>query len=55
MHKAFELAFSTAYTFAGIVPSFLEVDHVDFYKPVSTIILSFETTFLRLSNFIFVV
>ncbi|XP_050252195.1 acyl-coenzyme A thioesterase 2, chloroplastic isoform X2 [Quercus robur] len=34
MHKAFELAFSTAYAFAGIVPSFLEVDHVDFYKPV---------------------
>ncbi|XP_065619875.1 acyl-coenzyme A thioesterase 2, chloroplastic [Quercus suber] len=34
MHRAFELAFSTAYAFAGIVPSFLEVDHVDFYKPV---------------------
>ena len=55
MHKAFELAFSTAYAFAGIVPSFLEVDHVDFYKPVSTIILSFEKTFLPLSNFICVV
>ncbi|KAK9993143.1 hypothetical protein SO802_022846 [Lithocarpus litseifolius] len=34
MHRAYELAFSTAYAFAGIVPSFLEVDHVDFYKPV---------------------
>ena len=55
MHKAFELAFSTAYAFAGIVPSFLEVDHVDFYKPVSTVILSFETAFLPLSDFICVV
>ncbi|CAA2946304.1 Hypothetical predicted protein [Olea europaea subsp. europaea] len=34
MHRAFELAFSTAYAFAGIMPSFLEVDHVDFLKPV---------------------
>ena len=55
MHRAFELAFPTAYAFAGIVPSFLEVDRVDFYKPVSTIILSFETAFLPLSDFICVV
>ncbi|KAJ6941418.1 acyl-coenzyme A thioesterase 9 [Populus alba x Populus x berolinensis] len=34
MHRAFELAFSTAYAFAGLVPYFLEVDHVDFLKPV---------------------
>lgn len=35
MHRAFELAFSTAYAFAGLVPCFLEVDHVDFLRPVS--------------------
>lgn len=35
MQRAFELAFSTAYVFAGLVPYFLEVDHVDFLKPVS--------------------
>ena len=35
MQRAFELAFSTAYVFAGLVPCFLEVDHVDFLKPVS--------------------
>ncbi|XP_028752679.1 acyl-coenzyme A thioesterase 9, mitochondrial-like [Neltuma alba] len=34
MHRAFELAFSTAYAFAGSVPCFLEVDHVDFLRPV---------------------
>ncbi|GAB4858904.1 Acyl-coenzyme A thioesterase 4, mitochondrial [Ancistrocladus abbreviatus] len=34
MRKAFELAFSTAYTFAGRAPRFVEVDHVDFVKPV---------------------
>lgn len=34
MHRAFELAFSTAYVFAGMRPCFLEVDHVDFLKPV---------------------
>ncbi|XP_047962292.1 acyl-coenzyme A thioesterase 2, chloroplastic-like [Salvia hispanica] len=34
MHRAFELAFSTAYAFAGIMPSFTEADHVDFLKPV---------------------
>ncbi|KAI3908568.1 hypothetical protein MKW92_033920 [Papaver armeniacum] len=34
MHKAFELAYSTAYAFAGLVPSFLEVEHVDFLRPV---------------------
>ncbi|OIW07351.1 hypothetical protein TanjilG_10186 [Lupinus angustifolius] len=33
MHRAFELAFSTAYAFAGLVPCFLEVDHVDFLRP----------------------
>nr|XP_017238926.1 PREDICTED: acyl-coenzyme A thioesterase 9, mitochondrial [Daucus carota subsp. sativus] len=35
MHRAFELAFSTAYVFAGMMPCFLEVDHVDFLRPVS--------------------
>lgn len=35
MRKALELAFSTTYAFAGAVPLFLEVDHVDFLKPVS--------------------
>ncbi|GMP48738.1 hypothetical protein CsSME_00015991 [Camellia sinensis var. sinensis] len=34
MHRAFELAFSTAYVFAGMMPCFLEVDHVDFLRPV---------------------
>ncbi|CAN1345276.1 Acyl-coenzyme A thioesterase 2, chloroplastic [Linum perenne] len=34
MHRAFELAFSTSYAFSGSVPSFLEVDHVDFLRPV---------------------
>ncbi|XP_020539250.2 acyl-coenzyme A thioesterase 9, mitochondrial isoform X2 [Jatropha curcas] len=34
MHRAFELAFSTAYAFAGLVPYFLEVDHVDFLRPI---------------------
>ncbi|XP_077252966.1 acyl-coenzyme A thioesterase 2, chloroplastic-like [Tasmannia lanceolata] len=34
MHRAFELAFSTAYAFLGQMPSFLEVDHVDFLRPV---------------------
>lgn len=36
MNRAFELAFSTAYSFAGLVPCFLEVDHVDFLRPVSS-------------------
>lgn len=36
MRRAFELAFSTAYAFVGAAPHFLEVDHVDFFKPVST-------------------
>ena len=35
MRRAFELAFSTSYSFAGVAPHFLEVDHVDFFKPVS--------------------
>lgn len=35
MRKAFELAFSNAYAFAGVAPRFVEVDHVDFFKPVS--------------------
>lgn len=35
MNRAFELAFSTAYAFVGQMPCFLEVDHVDFLKPVS--------------------
>ncbi|KAL9259599.1 Acyl-coenzyme A thioesterase 2, chloroplastic-like protein [Drosera capensis] len=34
MHRAFELAFSTAYVFAGVMPCFLEVDLVDFLRPV---------------------
>ncbi|XP_038704998.1 acyl-coenzyme A thioesterase 9, mitochondrial-like [Tripterygium wilfordii] len=34
MHRAFELAFSTAYAFAGLAPYFLEIDHVDFLRPV---------------------
>ncbi|KAF5175031.1 Acyl-coenzyme a thioesterase 9 protein [Thalictrum thalictroides] len=34
MHRAFELAFSTAYAFAGLMPCFHEVDHVDFLRPV---------------------
>ncbi|KAL6338508.1 hypothetical protein AAG906_020609 [Vitis piasezkii] len=34
IRRAFELAFSTAYVFAGMVPCFLEVDHVDFLRPV---------------------
>lgn len=34
MHRAFELAFSTVYVFAGMRPCFQEVDHVDFLKPV---------------------
>ena len=36
MQRAFELAFSTTYAFAGVQPHFLEVDHVDFFKPGST-------------------
>ncbi|KAB5515776.1 hypothetical protein DKX38_026424 [Salix brachista] len=36
MRKAFELAFSNAYAFAGAAPRFVEVDHVDFFKPVSS-------------------
>ncbi|KAG9455388.1 hypothetical protein H6P81_008292 [Aristolochia fimbriata] len=34
MHRAFELAFATAYNFAGQMPRLLQVDHVDFFKPV---------------------
>ncbi|KAL5731781.1 Acyl-coenzyme A thioesterase 2 [Ranunculus cassubicifolius] len=34
MHRAFELGYWTAYTFAGLMPSFLELDHVDFLRPV---------------------
>uniref|UniRef100_A0A803KTR8 HotDog ACOT-type domain-containing protein n=1 Tax=Chenopodium quinoa TaxID=63459 RepID=A0A803KTR8_CHEQI len=34
MRKASELAFSTAYTFDGASPRFVEVDHVYFVKPV---------------------
>ncbi|GAB4830378.1 Acyl-coenzyme A thioesterase 2, chloroplastic [Ancistrocladus abbreviatus] len=34
MHRAFDLAFSTSYVFAGMVPRFLEVDHVDFLRPL---------------------
>ncbi|XP_016470944.2 acyl-coenzyme A thioesterase 2, chloroplastic isoform X1 [Nicotiana tabacum] len=34
MRKAFELAYATAYSFAGSTPCFVEVDCVDFLKPV---------------------
>lgn len=44
MRKASELAFSTAYTFAGAAPLFVEVDHVDFLKPVDV------GNFLRLKS-----
>ncbi|XAR71046.1 Palmitoyl-CoA hydrolase [Bertholletia excelsa] len=44
MRRAFELAFATAYAFAGIAPHFLEVDHVDFLKPVDV------GNFLRLKS-----
>lgn len=36
MRRAFELGFATAYSFAGSAPCFVEVDHVDFLKPVSS-------------------
>lgn len=39
MNLAFELSFSTAYAFVGQMPCFLEVDHVDFLKPVSNQLL----------------
>ena len=35
MRRAFELAFSKTYAFAGVQQHFLEVDHVDFFKHVS--------------------
>lgn len=35
MRRAFELAYATAYSFAGAAPCFVEVDHVNFLKPVS--------------------
>lgn len=44
MNRAFELAFSTAYAFAGLVPYFLEVDHVDFLRPVSTFLHSYKNS-----------
>ncbi|CAK7322774.1 unnamed protein product [Dovyalis caffra] len=44
MRKAFELAFSNAYAFAGAAPRFVEVDHVDFFKPVDV------GNFLRLKS-----
>ncbi|XP_043721426.1 acyl-coenzyme A thioesterase 2, chloroplastic-like [Telopea speciosissima] len=44
MNRAFELAFSTAYAFAGAAPCFLEVDHVDFLRPVDV------GNFLRLKS-----
>lgn len=36
MRKAYDLAYATAYSFVGTPPCFVEVDHVDFLKPVST-------------------
>ncbi|XP_031391221.1 acyl-coenzyme A thioesterase 9, mitochondrial [Punica granatum] len=44
MRRAFELAFSTTYAFAGAAPRFVEVDHVDFLKPVDV------GNFLRLKS-----
>ncbi|CAL0312089.1 unnamed protein product [Lupinus luteus] len=44
MRRAFELAFSTTYAFVGVAPHFLEVDHVDFVKPVDV------GNFLRLKS-----
>ncbi|XP_065860806.1 acyl-coenzyme A thioesterase 2, chloroplastic-like [Euphorbia lathyris] len=44
MRKAFELAFATAYAFAGAKPYFVEVDHVDFFRPVDV------GNFLRLKS-----
>ena len=34
MHCAFELVLSTWYTFNRLVLCFLEVDHVDFLRPI---------------------
>ncbi|NP_001333766.1 thioesterase superfamily protein [Solanum lycopersicum] len=34
MRKAYELAYATAYSFARTPPCFVEVDHVNFLKPV---------------------
>ncbi|KAL5583544.1 hypothetical protein UlMin_015986 [Ulmus minor] len=44
MRRAFELAFATTYTFAGVAPHFLEVDHIDFLRPVDV------GNFLRLKS-----
>ncbi|KAK3204724.1 hypothetical protein Dsin_018770 [Dipteronia sinensis] len=46
MRKAFELAFSTAYAFAGAAPRFIEVDHVDFFRPVDV------GNFLRFKSYV---
>lgn len=43
MRRAFELAFSTTYAFAGVAPNFREVDHVDFFKPVSSRLITYES------------
>jgi acyl-coenzyme A thioesterase 9 len=50
MHRAFELAFSTAYAFAGMVPCFLEVAHVDFLRPVSITSMFFLDSIPPLQN-----
>lgn len=34
MRRAYELAYSTCYVFCGSKPVFVEVDHVDFLRPV---------------------
>lgn len=47
--RTFELAFSTAYAFAGLVPYFLEVDHVDFLKHVS-VQNKFKSSFMLTSS-----
>ncbi|GAB2294144.1 Acyl-coenzyme A thioesterase 2, chloroplastic [Dionaea muscipula] len=48
MRKALELAFSTAYAFAGQAPRLVEVDHVDFVKPVDVgNLLQFKSSVLH--------
>lgn len=51
MHRAYELAFSTAYVFVGHTPCFVEVDHVEFLKPVSLIFLCHSLQSIPHSSF----
>ena len=34
IHKAFDLALATSYTFAGRLPTLLQVDKIEFKRPV---------------------